>query len=253
MTSLAKASDEIERKDYCLARIEDASVHLLGVIDDMLDMAKIEAETLRLTREDFDFVVRVKRASAGPRDDAQVGYADYADHADHTEAQQDNVFRGTSEDEISCFKGYRILLAEDMLINQEIIIAFLEQSALDIICVTNGARALTLYKEDPQGYDTILMDVQMPEMDGLEATRCIRTFERQRDIPPVPIIAITANASREDRQCCLDAGMNDYQRKPVDLQELMVKLRRYLPEGAGRRRAENKGAQRTKRAPGLEI
>jgi signal transduction histidine kinase/DNA-binding response OmpR family regulator len=160
----------------------------------------------------------------------------------------------TTEDDSGCFEGYHLLLAEDVQINQEIAIALLEHTKLEIDCAENGAKVLDLYSAEPEKYDTILMDVQMPEMDGLEATRRIRAFEeeRRRKIAPelprkaqkgqspavfpkeIPIIAMTANVFREDIEKCFAAGMNDHLGKPIDFQEVMIKLRRYLPEGAAR-------------------
>jgi CheY-like chemotaxis protein len=140
----------------------------------------------------------------------------------------------TLENDTGCFEGYRLLLVEDVQINQEIVIALMEDTKLGVDCTDNGAEALAAYCAEPEKYDAILMDVQMPEMDGFEATRRIRAFEHEHQKAPVPIIAMTANVFREDIEKCLAAGMNDHLGKPIDLRELMTKLRRYLPEGAAR-------------------
>jgi signal transduction histidine kinase/CheY-like chemotaxis protein len=138
----------------------------------------------------------------------------------------------TTEDDSGCFEGYRLLLAEDVQINQEIVIALLEHTKLEIDCADNGAKALAMFSAEPEKYDTILMDVRMPEMDGFEATRRIRALENEtrKTLPPIPIIAMTANVFREDVEKCFAAGMNDHLGKPIDLQDLMTKLRRYLPD-----------------------
>ncbi|MDR1073208.1 MAG: response regulator [Treponema sp.] len=130
---------------------------------------------------------------------------------------------------IGCFEGRHILLAEDVPINQEIFIALLEHTKLGIDCANNGAQAIEMYRSNPEKYDAILMDVQMPEIDGFEATRRIRAFELEihRNIP---IIAMTANVFQEDIDKCLSVGMNDHLGKPVDVEEVTLKLRRHLPE-----------------------
>ena len=134
-----------------------------------------------------------------------------------------------NEKQMENFAGYRILLAEDVEINREILLALLEPSAIAIDCVENGLEAVKQYSASPERYDIIFMDVQMPEMDGYEATRIIRAL----DIPQaklVPIIALTANVFREDIEKCMAVGMNDHVGKPLDLEELLDKLRTYLPK-----------------------
>ncbi|MDR0410934.1 MAG: response regulator [Treponema sp.] len=134
-------------------------------------------------------------------------------------------------DNSGCFEGYHILLAEDVPINQEIFIALLEHTKLGIDCADNGARVLEMYRSDTGKYDIILMDVQMPEMDGFEATRRIRAFESEIH-KNIPIIAMTANVFKEDIDKCLAVGMNDHLGKPIDIDEVIIKLRRYLPKRA---------------------
>jgi len=125
------------------------------------------------------------------------------------------------------FKGSCILLVEDVEINREIIMTLLEPLEITIDCAENGRIATSMFMETPDRYDMIFMDVQMPEMDGYEATRFIRAL----DIPEakkIPIIAMTANVFREDIEKCLDAGMNAHVGKPIDLKEVLNKLRAYL-------------------------
>ena len=126
------------------------------------------------------------------------------------------------------FDGKRILLAEDVEINREIVLTLLEPSGLTIDCAENGAEAVQRYTALPDQYDMILMDVQMPEMDGYEATRRIRSFEAERGGRGVPIIAMTANVFREDVEKCLEAGMNGHVGKPLDMHDVLDKLRQYL-------------------------
>jgi CheY-like chemotaxis protein len=116
----------------------------------------------------------------------------------------------------------RILLAEDNVINQKVATRLLARIGYRADVAANGLEVLTSLRRQP--YDLILMDVQMPEMDGLEATRQIRQTLQAGEQPH--IIAMTANAMKEDRQICLDAGMDDYISKPIDPQALADALQR---------------------------
>jgi signal transduction histidine kinase/DNA-binding response OmpR family regulator len=136
---------------------------------------------------------------------------------------------------IDDFENHRIILAEDVEINREIVLTVLEPTKLVIDCAENGSVALRLFREAPEKYDMIFMDVQMPKMDGYEATRQIRKFEQEKysgqspeSSRRIPIIAMTANVFREDIEKCLDAGMDDHLGKPLDFDEVLVKLRTYL-------------------------
>jgi signal transduction histidine kinase/DNA-binding response OmpR family regulator len=126
------------------------------------------------------------------------------------------------------FDGCRVLLAEDIEINREIVLSLLEPTALSIDCAENGAKALKLFSENPNAYDIIFMDVQMPEMDGYETTRKIRALDAP-NAKTIPIVAMTANVFREDIEKCLDAGMNGHVGKPLDFDEVLECLRKYLP------------------------
>jgi signal transduction histidine kinase/DNA-binding response OmpR family regulator len=131
------------------------------------------------------------------------------------------------------FAGRDILLVEDVDINREIVLALLEPTQLKIDCAVNGAEAVRMFTEAPGKYDIILMDLQMPEMDGYEATRQIRAMK----IPAakvVKIIAMTANVFRDDVERCLEAGMDNHIGKPVDFNEVVEKLRAYMPPGKPR-------------------
>jgi signal transduction histidine kinase/DNA-binding response OmpR family regulator len=136
-------------------------------------------------------------------------------------------------DEIDNFEGSCILLAEDVDINREIVLSLLEPTLLSIDCAENGRRALEMFTAAPSRYNMIFMDVQMPEMDGYEATRAIRAFENKHVESPesvkrVPIIAMTANVFREDIEKCLAAGMDGHVGKPLDFEDVLSKLREYL-------------------------
>jgi len=359
MTALCRSAENAERKDYCLMKIEDASHHLLGVINDVLDMSKIEANKFELSPTEFDFKKMIQRVVnvVGFRVDEKMQkltvYIDknipetlvgddqrlaqvvanllgnavkftpemgsikieayLADESDDSSTiriavsdtgigisgeQQALLFRAFSQaesstsrkyggtglglsisknivelmggeigveselgkgskfeisvilgkikcaasevmeteylqtdevppDETGLFEGRRILLAEDVDINREIFLSLLEPTRLSIDCAENGAEAVSMFTESPEDYDMILMDIQMPEMDGYEATRHIRAL----DLPnadSIPIIALTANVFREDIERCLEAGMSDHIGKPLCYEEILEKLRDYL-------------------------
>ena len=129
------------------------------------------------------------------------------------------------------FAGRNVLLAEDNWVNREVIVELLEDRLLVVDVVEDGAAAVERVGE--RDYDLVLMDVQMPEMDGLEATRRIRAMPQHAALP---IIALTANAFAEDRQACLAAGMSDYLAKPVMPQQLFNCLLHWLTLAETRRR-----------------
>lgn len=115
-------------------------------------------------------------------------------------------------------EGTRVLLVEDNLANQKVALAMLKYLGATAIVASSGEEALELFPGSHA--DVILMDCQMPGMDGYETTRAIRGVEREQGISPTPIIALTANAMQKDRQLCLDVGMNDYLTKPIEYQLL---------------------------------
>ena len=138
-------------------------------------------------------------------------------------------------------RGARVLLVEDNEINQEVAIGQLEDAELFFDLAENGAEAVRMVREND--YDVVLMDMQMPVMDGIEATRVIRSDPRFNTLP---IIAMTANALVSDREMCLEAGMNDHIAKPIDPDQLFGVLLRWI------RRPEGDGAATTKRATGAQ-
>jgi signal transduction histidine kinase/CheY-like chemotaxis protein len=362
MTNIALGAADTEKKDYCLSKIVDASTHLLRIINDILDMSKIEAGKFELSYSEFNFE-KVLRGAAnvigfqaegkkqrftvtlGPgippllygdeqrlvqvvtnllsnavkftpeggaidletsflgeegglctlriavRDNG-IGISEEQrkrlftsfEQADsdtsrkyggtglglaiskrivemmggeirlESEPGRGSVFTftvklkrgqiplngvedaGSGEGPaVLKFPGRRILLAEDIEINREIVLSLLEDTELEIDCAENGVEAVEKFSADPDKYDMIFMDVQMPEMDGYEAARRIRAEEKQ--IPPqapplprrVPIIAMTANVFKEDVEKCLESGMDGHVGKPLDIDDVMDKLQRYLP------------------------
>jgi CheY-like chemotaxis protein/HPt (histidine-containing phosphotransfer) domain-containing protein len=141
----------------------------------------------------------------------------------------------------------RILLAEDNITNQQVALAILRKFGLSADVVANGREALEALKTLP--YDLVLMDVQMPEMDGLEATRRIR--DPQTAIPnrSIPVIAMTANAMQGDQEMCLAAGMNDYIAKPVSPAALAGAIEKWLPEEGGSRNEQAGNTESSLRTP----
>jgi signal transduction histidine kinase/DNA-binding response OmpR family regulator len=139
------------------------------------------------------------------------------------------------------FEGRRILLVEDVDVNREIVQALLEPTGLKIDCAENGLVAVQMFSEAPDIYDMILMDVQMPEMDGYEATRRIREIEAKNatSVPlserpkSVTIVAMTANVFREDIEKCLEAGMDNHLGKPLNFDQVLDRLRTYLSNPKG--------------------
>ena len=361
MTSIAESSKDLERKNYALEKIKDASTHLLGVINDILDISKIEAGKFELSSARFNFEKTLKRIitviqfrAEEKRQNLEVNIDGnipaYLSGDDHRLAQvitnllgnamkftpeegsisvntllvsnengiceiqievtdtgigispenQANLFEAftqaessttrnyggtglglavsksivemmggriwveselgkgstfgftvklivsgtdsisetsqsqhtedndTGEDDIDTFPGRRILLAEDVAINREIVMALLEPTLLEVDQAENGAEALRLFEESPNRYDMIFMDIQMPEMDGFDTTKAIRSCGASNGII-IPIVAMTANVFREDIEQCIAAGMNDHVGKPLDKQEVIEMLRKYLP------------------------
>jgi signal transduction histidine kinase len=368
MTAIARMAVDTEKKDYCLEKINDSSQHLLGIINDILDMSKIEAGKLELDPVHFRFekmldrVITVNgfrleekhqqltvnidgeippvlfgddqrlaqvitnllsnaskftpergkislrarvRHKAGEPEDAGTFDAgtfdagcciriEVSDTGIGISAEQRqrlfNPFQqadaGTSRNfggtglglaiskyivemmqgriwvesepgkgstfvftvrlqegseaalaietpapvhqEDTAFTGRRILLAEDVEINREIVLALLEPAGLVVDCAENGSDAFSLVSENPGKYDMVFMDIQMPVMDGYETTKKIRRWEEETGHKPIPIIAMTANVFREDIERCLKAGMDGHVGKPLDQKEIFDKLRKYL-------------------------
>jgi CheY-like chemotaxis protein len=127
-------------------------------------------------------------------------------------------------EEIFDFSGRRILLAEDNDLNQMIAETILTEANLEVEIANDGTEAVRMMDQAPAGYyDVILMDIQMPNMGGYEATRIIRSMGDRRKAT-IPIVAVTANAFEEDRKAALEAGMNGHLAKPYDIGAMMDTL-----------------------------
>ena len=148
---------------------------------------------------------------------------DIAEPAEEKTARKDDA--GQAD-----IRGLRLMLVEDNDLNAEIAKILLEDAGASVTVVSDGQQAVNLFREKPAGtFDVILMDVMMPVMDGLTATKAIRALDRP-DAKTVPIIAMTANAFAEDAKKCLAAGMNAHLAKPLDIGKVIATIAQYKTE-----------------------
>jgi CheY-like chemotaxis protein len=122
----------------------------------------------------------------------------------------------------------KLLLAEDNAVNQQVALAILKIEGYQVTVAKNGIEAVDAYSKSE--FDLVLMDCHMPEMDGFEATRNIRQVQKQSSLKRIPIIALTANAMQQDRDECLNAGMDDHLSKPYTRLQMRAMLDRWLPQ-----------------------
>ncbi len=144
-------------------------------------------------------------------------------------ATGDSRYRRLRNKRVAGKRNVRILMAEDSPINQRVALAMLKKLGYSADVVQNGVDALGALRSE--AYDLVLMDIQMPKMDGLEATHRIRNSISGDLSPEIPIIAMTAHALKGDREKCLEAGMNDYISKPISFDVLSRTLKQWLPKG----------------------
>jgi len=357
MTAIAKNSGDMKRKDYCLNKIESASAYLLGIINDILDMSKIEQDKFELSCTEFDFIAMIQRVinffefrlgekrqkltvnhdpsipkqiitdeqrlaqvitnlisnavkftpekgtitlttrrleDAEPNSctleitvaDTGIGIpkehqgklfqsfvqvdssiarkfggtglglaiskkiVDLMNGEIWVDSEENKgasfvftlragipVVSGDSYAEIpdgfpvsdvqSDFHGRSILLAEDVEINREIVMALMEPLGLEIIEAEDGQEAYDLFRANPDSFDLIFMDINMPGVDGYESTKLIRAMDHPK-AKTIPIIAMTANVFKEDVERCHTAGMNDHLGKPLDINAVTSILNKYL-------------------------
>ena len=170
----------------------------------------IWVESTQGTGSTFHFTIRIKRQTGQPSP-RQYGTR-------HTEDKPGAA--------INKLKGARVLLVEDNELNQELAIELLSSNGIEVDIADNGQRALTMLAEND--YDGVLMDCQMPVMDGYTATHKLREQDRFKDLP---IIAMTANTMRGDREKVLNAGMNDYIAKPINIADMFNTMAKWITAG----------------------
>ena len=132
------------------------------------------------------------------------------------------------------FIGKNLLVVDDIEINREILIALLEDTGAIIDCAENGKEALEMIERAPEKYDFVFMDLEMPKMNGYEATKMIRALDDEK-ARAIPIVAVTANVFKEDVDRCLKVGMDAHLRKPLDIDMVLHVLRPYLSKNVARR------------------
>jgi len=159
-----------------------------------------------------------------------------------------SAVKAGSQSEISEeIKGSNILLVEDNEINQEVALEVLEQAGLLVTVVNNGQEAVDALATTD--FDCVLMDLQMPVMDGFEATKHIRSKPKHKALP---VIAMTANAMSGDKEKCLDAGMNDHVSKPIDTKQLFTALNRWIKPGKRKAKISKKPKEDKQKAPKVD-
>ena len=142
------------------------------------------------------------------------------------EIKEKNTEKNTQKD--SQLPPLNILIAEDNLINQKVATTVLKKMGHTVDIANNGLEAVKKFETNQ--YDVILMDMQMPEMDGLEATRIIREYENEKSLKAIPIISMTANAMKVDMDRSMAAGMNDFISKPFKQEQLLETLIKFAPK-----------------------
>jgi len=208
-----------ERGAHELAIVAMATPHTLERVSEALDglpLTGVLSKPITPSRL-FDTVVRLQRGEqtqSAPVVSRTAGYAE----------------------QLKPLRGARVLLVEDNLVNQQVALAFLALGELEVTVANNGLEAVEWVRKAP--FDLVLMDMQMPEMDGPQATRVIRQLPNGEQLP---VIAMTAAAMDEDRQECFAAGMNAHVSKPIDPQELVRALLAWMPEGVSRSLARRGG------------
>ena len=195
-----------------------------------MDGAETSAEILSKYGKECTVVAMTAYSWDDIREEAnKVGVYSCLEKPLFTSNLSDNLGRIARQSDLHIFKekerarleGRRILLAEDVDINAEILTDMLDMENIKVDHATNGKDAVELFEKSTAGiYSAILMDVRMPQMDGLEAAKVIRTMDRE-DAKRIPIIALTANAFDEDVQLSLQAGMNEHLNKPVEADHLI--------------------------------
>ena len=146
--------------------------------------------------------------------------------------EESNVQKQAIPDAGTDLTGVRILLAEDNDLNAEIAVMLLEELGIEVTRAADGKEAVKMFADHPKDtFHMIFMDIMMPEMNGYEATACIRAMEDRPDARTIPIIAMTANAFAEDVQASYEAGMNGHLSKPIVMEEIVKTIVGNLHKG----------------------
>ena len=211
---LPRLFDSFSQEDSTIVNKYGSSGLGMAITKSIVDMMNGKIEVISEKGKGTTFTVIITLVNAEPKGEAMDG-------DDNSElASKKSVF----EDVSNKLKGKRILIAEDVEINAQILTKILKMKQIDVEHAINGKVALDMFSSHLPGYyDAILMDMRMPEMDGIEATEKIRTMNRD-DSKTIPIIALTANAFDEDVQHSLQAGMNAHLSKPIDTKLLFETL-----------------------------
>lgn len=218
-----KAKDEILVKQSEYATLLTQLSHDMRTpMNGVIGMTSL-LESTPLSNEQQDYMQSIKRSSEDLIDalDETLRTAGITHAEPEAPAQKktnNHSYSGKLSPEFAQQFPLKILVAEDDEMNQQMAVMLLKRLGYEAECAGNGKEVLEIVSEEK--YDVILMDVQMPEMDGLEATRMIRLCLNEQPV----IIAMTANAMDGDRDACLKAGMEDYLSKPVNVEELMQML-----------------------------
>ena len=199
----------------------------LSITKSIVDLMGGTIEVLTAPGSGTQFIIRLKLRTAEAGDVAETAAA-----AEAPETPETPAAAGREEEGPVDFSGRRLLLVEDNEINMEIADMILTQMGFIVEKAENGQIALDkVASSEPGYYDAVLMDIQMPVMDGYAATRAIRSLEN-RKLAKVPILAMTANAFQEDVQASMDAGMQGHIAKPIDVSNLMDTLSSVLKTDA---------------------
>ena len=218
MTAIAAAHvEDTQKVKYCLGKIKTASNHLLALISDVLDIARIESGRVVLMADAF-----IAKPLFRSRLDSTI-------HGLVCPVSENEKIKIMENDpEAYDYSDKRLLLVEDNELNTEIALAVLEKTKVQVETAENGKEAVEKLAGHPSGYyDLVFMDIRMPVMDGLEATRLIRELPKGKGIN-VPIVAMSANVFAEDVETAFAAGLDDYLSKPINLEKLYGIMKKYF-------------------------